>query len=168
MPRLQTGRGAGALHLSLGTVNTHLTRIRQVPDIGRAGSPPRLLVARRAVQGRTECARTTRDRPPITRRGIRVTDGLGHGINHAEYTRRVATIEEILRLEPIEKDIYSAVRPLLSSCPTFGGQGAAQALTRRMHGRPTTHSLHGYFLRPGNPRQTDRSWSTASGTDGRS
>ncbi|MGV9711132.1 acyl-CoA thioesterase [Gordonia sp. NPDC003424] len=65
----------------------------------------------------------------------------------------MATIEEILQIEVIEKDIYRGhpVPTLLQR--TFGGQVAAQALvsaTRTVDEEFGVHSLHGYFLRPGN------------------
>lgn len=69
-------------------------------------------------------------------------------------TVRVADIEEILQVERIEKDIYrgGAFESFLQR--TFGGQVAGQALvsaTRTVDDSYTVHSLHGYFLRPGNP-----------------
>ena len=76
------------------------------------------------------------------------------GIGRGEYTHRVATIEEILRLEAIEKDIYRGPAFASSLVRTFGGQVAAQALTSATHTVDESyhvHSLHGYFLRPGNP-----------------
>ncbi|KJF22483.1 acyl-CoA thioesterase II [Rhodococcus sp. ACPA4] len=64
-------------------------------------------------------------------------------------------IEEILELETLEKDIFrGAVHPTVMQ-RTFGGQVAGQSLVsavstvdERFH----VHSLHGYFLRPGNPK----------------
>ena len=69
-------------------------------------------------------------------------------------TVQVADIEEILQVERIEKDIYrgGAFESFLQR--TFGGQVAGQALvsaTRTVDDNYTVHSLHGYFLRPGNP-----------------
>ncbi|MFF0708756.1 MULTISPECIES: acyl-CoA thioesterase [Gordonia] len=66
----------------------------------------------------------------------------------------MADIEEILQVERIEKDIYrgGAFESFLQR--TFGGQVAGQALvsaTRTVDDNYTVHSLHGYFLRPGNP-----------------
>lgn len=66
------------------------------------------------------------------------------------------SIEEILAVERIDKDIYrggvfpSALRR------TFGGQVAGQALisaTKTVDPDFAVHSLHGYFLRPGKPDQ---------------
>ena len=69
-------------------------------------------------------------------------------------TVQVADIEEILQVERIEKDIYrgGAFESFLQR--TFGGQVVGQALvsaTRTVDDSYTVHSLHGYFLRPGNP-----------------
>ena len=69
-------------------------------------------------------------------------------------TVQVADIEEILQVERIEKDIYrgGAFESFLQR--TFGGQVAGQVLvsaTRTVDDSYTVHSLHGYFLRPGNP-----------------
>ncbi|AZG44237.1 acyl-CoA thioesterase [Gordonia insulae] len=66
----------------------------------------------------------------------------------------MATIEEILQVEAIETDIYRG--PAFPSYlqRTFGGQVAGQALvsaTRTVSTEFAVHSLHGYFLRPGNP-----------------
>ncbi|MCJ0902549.1 acyl-CoA thioesterase II [Rhodococcus sp. ARC_M6] len=64
-------------------------------------------------------------------------------------------IEEILALETLEKDIFrGAVHP--TGLPrTFGGQVAGQSLVSAVSTVDESyrvHSLHGYFLRPGNPK----------------
>ncbi|WP_245937679.1 acyl-CoA thioesterase [Williamsia limnetica] len=68
----------------------------------------------------------------------------------------MAMIEEILQLEAIEKDIYRGhVHPSFLQ-RTFGGQVAGQSLvsaTRTVEDRFRVHSLHGYFLRGGNPKE---------------
>ncbi|WLP91041.1 acyl-CoA thioesterase II [Gordonia sp. NB41Y] len=66
----------------------------------------------------------------------------------------MADIEDILRVERIETDIYrgGAFESYLRR--TFGGQVAGQALvsaTQTVGEEFAVHSLHGYFLRPGNP-----------------
>jgi acyl-CoA thioesterase-2 len=66
----------------------------------------------------------------------------------------MATIEQALAVERLEKDIFRgpAIQTHLSR--TFGGQVAGQALVsavRTVESRYQVHSLHGYFLRPGNP-----------------
>ncbi|MEU7137579.1 acyl-CoA thioesterase II [Streptomyces sp. NPDC046261] len=62
----------------------------------------------------------------------------------------------LLDLERIEKDIFRGTtgRPVLVP-RVFGGQVAAQALVaagRTVPGDRPAHSLHSYFLRPGDPR----------------
>ncbi|MFT4201468.1 acyl-CoA thioesterase [Gordonia sp. (in: high G+C Gram-positive bacteria)] len=66
----------------------------------------------------------------------------------------MATIDEILRVEQIEKDIYRGPSYPSVLRRTFGGQVAGQALvsaTRTVPEEFGVHSLHGYFLRPGDP-----------------
>ncbi|MDG3016634.1 acyl-CoA thioesterase II [Speluncibacter jeojiensis] len=66
----------------------------------------------------------------------------------------MTSIEEILELEQLERDIFrgAVVETMLTR--TFGGQVAGQALVsavRTVEPEFRVHSLHGYFLRPGNP-----------------
>ncbi|RPA19633.1 acyl-CoA thioesterase II [Gordonia sp. OPL2] len=66
----------------------------------------------------------------------------------------MATIEEILQVEAIETDIFRGPAFPSHLQRTFGGQVAGQALmsaTRTVSDDFAVHSLHGYFLRPGNP-----------------
>lgn len=68
----------------------------------------------------------------------------------------MAMIEEILQLEAIEKDIYRGRAYPSYLQRTFGGQVAGQSLvsaTRTVEDRFQVHSLHGYFLRGGNPAE---------------
>ncbi len=59
----------------------------------------------------------------------------------------------LLDLEPIEVNIFRGIQPPEMRQRVFGGQVAAQALMAAgrtvSHGR--VHSLHSYFLRPGDP-----------------
>ena len=59
----------------------------------------------------------------------------------------------LLDLEPIEVNIFRGTQPNEERQRVFGGQVAAQALVAAgrtvEHGR--IHSLHAYFLRPGDP-----------------
>lgn len=59
----------------------------------------------------------------------------------------------LLELEPIEVNIFRGVQPKEERQRVFGGQVASQALMAAghtvEHGR--VHSLHSYFLRPGDP-----------------
>lgn len=66
----------------------------------------------------------------------------------------MAEIEDVLRVERIETDIYRGGAFESQLQRTFGGQVAGQALvsaTRTVSDEFSVHSLHGYFLRPGNP-----------------
>ncbi|MBT0567973.1 acyl-CoA thioesterase II [Williamsia sp. CHRR-6] len=66
----------------------------------------------------------------------------------------MATIEEILQLERIDDDIFRGKAKTSQLQRTFGGQVAGQALiaaTHTVETRYEVHSLHGYFLRPGDP-----------------
>jgi len=59
----------------------------------------------------------------------------------------------LLDLEPIEVNVYRGTHPKEERQRTFGGQVAAQALMAagRTVDRGRAHSLHSYFLRPGDP-----------------
>jgi acyl-CoA thioesterase-2 len=63
---------------------------------------------------------------------------------------------ELLDLETIEVNIFRGVSPDEERQRVFGGQVAGQALIAAgrtvEHGRPV-HSLHAYFLRPGDPNR---------------
>ncbi len=68
----------------------------------------------------------------------------------------MATIEEALQIERIENDIFRGANPATQLPRTFGGQVAGQALVSAVQTVDPTyfvHSLHGYFLRPGNPSE---------------
>ncbi len=61
---------------------------------------------------------------------------------------------EIIDLEPIELNLFRGRSPPDRSTRVFGGQVIAQALaaaTRTVESEKAAHSLHGYFLRPGDP-----------------
>ncbi|HEX8758602.1 MAG TPA: acyl-CoA thioesterase II [Pseudonocardiaceae bacterium] len=61
----------------------------------------------------------------------------------------------LLDLERIEDDIFRGVSPLEPSVRIFGGQVAGQALVaagRTVPPERGVHSLHAYFIRPGDPR----------------
>lgn len=60
----------------------------------------------------------------------------------------------VLALERIEENIYRGHHPTGGLARTFGGQTAAQALvaaSRTVADDRRIHSLHSYFLRPGDP-----------------
>jgi acyl-CoA thioesterase-2 len=68
-------------------------------------------------------------------------------------SRSAADLVAILELEMIEKDIFRGYSPANGWKRTFGGHVIAQALmaaTRTVEGR-AAHSLHGYFILPGDP-----------------
>jgi acyl-CoA thioesterase II len=61
---------------------------------------------------------------------------------------------ELLDLEPIEEDIFRGVSPDVRMQRVFGGQVAGQALVAAGRTVPEdrpVHSLHAYFIRPGDP-----------------
>ncbi|MFC9963370.1 acyl-CoA thioesterase [Nocardia sp. JW2] len=66
----------------------------------------------------------------------------------------MATIEEALEVERLERDIFRGAATESQLTRTFGGQVAGRALVsavRTVDSAYQVHSLHGYFLRPGNP-----------------
>jgi acyl-CoA thioesterase-2 len=59
----------------------------------------------------------------------------------------------LLDLEQLEEDLFRGLSPQVGWQRVFGGQVIGQALVaagRTVTGRPA-HSLHGYFMRPGDP-----------------
>jgi len=65
----------------------------------------------------------------------------------------ISGLLELLDLEEIDRNIYRGKNERGERLRLFGGQVAAQALVaagRTVQGR-AAHSLHGYFLRPGDP-----------------
>jgi acyl-CoA thioesterase-2 len=63
-------------------------------------------------------------------------------------------VDDILGLERIELDIFRGRSPQGATQRVFGGQVAAQALAAALRTAPQdrdAHSLHAYFLRPGDP-----------------
>jgi acyl-CoA thioesterase-2 len=68
--------------------------------------------------------------------------------------RTAADLVALLDLEKIEEDIFRGVSPANGWKRTFGGQVIAQALaaaTRTVDPTRPAHSLHGYFILPGDP-----------------
>ena len=72
---------------------------------------------------------------------------------HGNVSDALDLLVHLLDLEPIEVNIFRGVQPGDERQRVFGGQVAAQALMAAgrtvEHGR--VHSLHSYFLRPGDP-----------------
>lgn len=61
-------------------------------------------------------------------------------------------LADVLELEPLDRDLFRSVTTFQERYPLFGGQVAAQALLaagRTVPAERLPHSLHGYFLRPG-------------------
>jgi acyl-CoA thioesterase-2 len=74
--------------------------------------------------------------------------GKGHPMSRA-----LDQLLAILDIETLEKDLFRGVSPQIGWQRVFGGQVIGQALVaayRTVVGR-TAHSLHAYFLRPGDP-----------------
>jgi acyl-CoA thioesterase-2 len=69
-------------------------------------------------------------------------------------TQPLDRLVDLLDLEPIEVDIFRGKQPQESMQRVFGGQVAGQALVaagRTVEADRPVHSLHAYFLRPGDP-----------------
>jgi acyl-CoA thioesterase-2 len=100
----------------------------------------------------TEAARAAAADPGATQApgSVPLTlDGVPHG--QPVLDRLVA----LLDLERIEENIFRGVSPADSSVRVFGGQVAGQALVaagRTVPEERKVHSLHAYFIRPGDPR----------------
>ncbi|HEX5403462.1 MAG TPA: acyl-CoA thioesterase II [Pseudonocardiaceae bacterium] len=99
----------------------------------------------------TEAARAAAADPGATANGADVPvtpDGAPHG--QAVLDRLIT----LLDLERIEENIFRGVSPAESPVRVFGGQVAGQALIAAGRTVPTerrVHSLHAYFIRPGDP-----------------
>ncbi len=66
----------------------------------------------------------------------------------------VDALVQVLDLEPIEVNIFRGRSPKVSHQRVFGGQVAGQALVaagRTVDPERAVHSLHSYFIRPGDP-----------------
>src|SRR4051812_49650349 len=66
----------------------------------------------------------------------------------------LAALLELLDLEPLEVNLFRGLSPETPHQRVFGGQVAAQALVaagRTVADDRRVHSLHSYFLRPGDP-----------------
>src|SRR4051812_19262698 len=66
----------------------------------------------------------------------------------------LAALLELLDLEPLEVNLFRGVSPETPHQRVFGGQVAGQALVAAGRTVPDdrhVHSLHAYFLRPGDP-----------------
>lgn len=87
-----------------------------------------------------------------------------------ETSRPSGTLLELLTLEELDRDLYRATTVFEEPHAIYGGQVAAQALLAAGGTVPADrapHSLHGYFLRGGNPRR-DTIFRVERDRDGRS
>ena len=69
-------------------------------------------------------------------------------------SKAVETLIDILDLEKIEQNLYRGESPNVGWQRVFGGQVIGQALVaaqRTVEEARIVHSLHGYFMRPGDP-----------------
>ncbi|MBP7650906.1 MAG: acyl-CoA thioesterase II [Phenylobacterium sp.] len=67
----------------------------------------------------------------------------------------VSELVSILELEPIELDMFRAQTPAGAGSRIYGGQVVAQAMAaayRTIDDGRLCHSMHGYFMRPGDPK----------------
>jgi acyl-CoA thioesterase II len=72
---------------------------------------------------------------------------------------QAAALMAVLDLEEREPDLYVGQTPRTPLQRIFGGQVAGQALmaaSRTLPGERSVHSLHSYFLRPGDPHEEIR------------
>ena len=99
----------------------------------------------------TEAARAAAADPTGTDLGTEIpTDSAGVPHGQPVLDRLVA----LLDLERIEENIFRGVSPATSSVRVFGGQVAGQSLVaagRTVPAERRVHSLHAYFIRPGDP-----------------
>ena len=85
-----------------------------------------------------------------------VDDGAGHSTRVAVEPGQpvVDGLVRLLDLEAIEENIFRGRSPKVSLQRVFGGQVAGQALVaagRTVDAERSVHSLHSYFIRPGDP-----------------
>jgi acyl-CoA thioesterase-2 len=74
----------------------------------------------------------------------------------AGMTQPLATLVDLLGLESLEEDLFRGRSQDLGLPQLFGGQVLGQALsaaTRTVDATRRAHSLHGYFLRPGDAKR---------------
>lgn len=70
-------------------------------------------------------------------------------------SKAVKTLLNILDLEPLEENLFRGQSPDVGWQRVFGGQVIGQALVatqRTVDEARKVHSLHGYFMRPGDPK----------------
>ena len=70
-------------------------------------------------------------------------------------SQKLSELIQLLNLEKVEENLFIARHPAGREGRLYGGQILAQALMGAMRTVPEdryVHSIHGYFLRPGNPK----------------
>ncbi|GAB3274236.1 acyl-CoA thioesterase II [Parasphingorhabdus pacifica] len=99
----------------------------------------------------TEAARAAAADPA----GSRITGAVPLDVNGVAHGQPVVDrLVGLLDLERIEENIFRGVSPADSTVRVFGGQVAGQALVAAGRTVPEdrpVHSLHAYFIRPGDP-----------------
>ncbi|MGP4020204.1 acyl-CoA thioesterase II [Saccharopolyspora sp. 5N708] len=99
----------------------------------------------------TEAARAAAADPT----GTRLRDDVPLDVNGMPHGQPVLdSLVALLDLERIEENIFRGVSPASSPVRVFGGQVAGQALVaagRTVPPERQVHSLHAYFIRPGDP-----------------
>jgi acyl-CoA thioesterase-2 len=79
-----------------------------------------------------------------------------HGPGQAQQAGVIAGFVDLLRLEPLDLNLFRGWCHAGAPLRAFGGQVAAQALVaagRTVERGRHVHSLHSYFMRPGDPRR---------------
>lgn len=92
------------------------------------------------------------DNPVDASASRRAVDGANHPAATLTGQAAVDDLVRLLDLEKIEENIFRGESPSVSPQRVFGGQVAAQALHaagRTVPAERSVHSLHGYFVRPG-------------------
>src|SRR5690606_3016260 len=96
---------------------------------------------------------------PAVRSSARSSSGSWPGsttpTGRTDMPRSVDELVELLDLEQIEDNLFRGGQPDTAVQRVFGGQVAAHALVaahRTVDASYAVHSLHSYFLRPGDPR----------------
>jgi acyl-CoA thioesterase-2 len=80
-------------------------------------------------------------------------------VSHAEEDGQAAALTLVLDLDELERDVFVGRTPATERQRIFGGQVAGQALMAASRTTPVerqVHSLHAYFLRPGDPSEEVR------------
>ncbi|MGF1431809.1 acyl-CoA thioesterase [Kitasatospora sp. LaBMicrA B282] len=94
---------------------------------------------------------TAQDRPPASTSNNASAEGT---TDAAAPGGRIASFRDLLRIEELDRNLFRGHCHAGAPLRAFGGQVAAQALTaggRTLTPDRAVHSLHGYFLRPGDP-----------------